>query len=373
VRSLALLIIVGCGQSAARPDHGDDGLPDEPDANVNVPDANVTAPPPDSSMDAPAADTRVPFGTPEHTWTWLDLPGTQCADGNPTGIGVNVSSDSHDVVVFFEGGGACWDATSCFVLRTAVHIDTDFNAATLQAELSYFPFDRSDTGSPLSRPTYIFVPYCTGDLHAGMRTATYDFFGPRQVHHVGATNTQLVVDRVHAALPDAAHVWVVGQSAGGYGATLNFHRFVAAWPGAELSLLQDSSPFIPVAANYGQWQASWLLQFPPNCTTCTTDFSAVIGAVHANSPTSRLGLLTFDNDTTIKLVFGYGLFDSVVAATNTLISTYYADSTTHVFELVGTDHTMLGGLATRVGPGGMHLSDWVNQWASDDPAWTSTR
>jgi hypothetical protein len=324
----------------------------------------------DAASDAVAP---VPFGTPEHVWTWVDLPGTACGDGNPTGIGVNVSSDSDDVLVFFEGGGACWDGTSCFGVHSAVHIDTDFNATTLQQDLGYFPFDRATTASPLAEPTYIFVPYCTGDLHAGMRTATYNYGGFKDVHHDGAINTQIIVDRVHAALPNAKHAWVVGQSAGGYGATLNFHRFAAAWPAAELSLLQDSSPFIHLAANYGLWKSEWMLQFPPNCPTCDSDFSAVVDAVHSNSPASRIGLLTFDNDTTIKLFFGYGLLDSIVAATNALIDNHYPAPTMQVFEIVGTNHTMLGGLATTVGPGGVHLSDWVHQWASGDPAWASAR
>src|SRR5262249_20784519 len=179
--------------------------------------------------------------------------------------------------------------------------------------------------------------------------------------------------RVHAALPNAKHVWVVGQSAGGYGGTFDFHRFTAAWPSADVALLQDSSPFISIAANYGAWKAEWALQFPPNCTTCTSDFTAIVGTVHANSPASRIGLLTFDNDTTIKLFFGYGALDSIVAATNAMIDNRYADPTTHVFEIAGTNHTMLGGLATTVGPGGVPLADWVRQWASGDPAWASAR
>jgi hypothetical protein len=333
--------------------------PAAPDSSANPGD--------DGSIDAP-------FDTPVGTWTWLDVPGMTCGNGAPTGIGVNRSTDSNDVVVFFEGGGACWDAASCFTVKSAIHIEDGYNAQTLAAELHYFPFDRTDPTHPFATPTYIFVPYCTGDLHAGVRTATYDVVGtPRMVHHVGGTNAQLVVDRVHGALPDAAHVWVVGQSAGGYGATLNLHRFRAAWPTAELAVLQDSSMFISVAANYGLWKAEWDLQFPPDCTNCTTSFPAVIDAVVAAEPNTRLGLLTYDNDTTIKVFFGYGLFDSIVAQVNTLVTVHYAAPTTHVFELVGVDHTMLGGLATITGVGGVPLATWVRQWASGDPAWMTVR
>src|SRR5450755_3874728 len=170
-----------------------------------------------SVTDGGAGDS-VPFGTPVGQWTWVDVPGMECGNGVASGIGVNRSDTSADVLVFFEGGGACWDTGSCFQANAAVQIQDGFDANTLQADLHYFPFVRTDQTHPLSAPTYIYVPYCTGDLHAGQKVMTYDVGGtPTRVHHVGATNTQVMVDRVHAALPDAQKVWVVGQSAGGYG------------------------------------------------------------------------------------------------------------------------------------------------------------
>ncbi|MEO8554262.1 MAG: pectin acetylesterase-family hydrolase [Kofleriaceae bacterium] len=320
----------------------------------------------DGARDGTSAD---PFATPVGEWTWIDLPGMVCGNGAATGIGVNRSATSSDVLVFFEGGGACWDTGSCFTLNAAVHIQDGFTATTLQADLHYFPFDRTDPADPLSAPTYIYVPYCTGDLHAGIETTTYDVAGtPKTVHHVGSINTQTMIDRVRAAYPAAPHVWVVGQSAGGYGATLNFHRFRTAWPAAELALLQDSSMFISIAANYGLWQSSWTLQLPPGCTNCEHDFRQLLAAELAAEPASRVGLLTFDNDTTIKLFFGYGLLDSIVAQVNSLIASFYTAPTTHVYEVAGTDHTMLGGYHANA-----PLNAWVRQWATGDPAWADVR
>jgi hypothetical protein len=257
--------------------------------------------------------------------------------------------------------------------NTAIHIQDGYSAATFAGDENVFPFKRTDA-SPLATPTYIWVPYCTGDLHAGINVATYMALGQtKNVSHVGGTNAQLVVDRVKAALPFAEHVWVTGSSAGGYGATLNFHRFAAAYPTAELALLQDSSPFVTVAANYGLWQAQWKLQYPPGCTTCTTDFTQVITAVTTANPASRVGLLTYDNDNTIKLFFGYGIGDTLVPATNYLLTNRYNLSKTKAFVLAGTSHTMLGQLQTDVGPapGNVKLSDWVDQWASGDAAWAT--
>ena len=57
--------------------------------------ADVTAGDDDAAV--ADADTSNPFGTPAHTWTWVDLPGMTCGDGTPTGIGVNAAPESDDV------------------------------------------------------------------------------------------------------------------------------------------------------------------------------------------------------------------------------------------------------------------------------------
>ena len=93
--------------------------------------------------------------------------------------------------------------------------------------------------------------------------------------------------------------------------------------------------FITMAGNYGAWQAEWTIQYPPNCTTCTTNMPPVIDTVIANEPNTRIGLLTYDNDTTIKLFFGYGLLDTIVPQVNSLVVNHYNATATHVFELVG--------------------------------------
>jgi hypothetical protein len=358
-----LVLLVACGHSGPPAAGGGDAP-----AASDGPAAGDTL----SNNDAEAAPD--PFTTPPGQWAWLDVPGMLCGNNTPTGIGVNLSTTSPDVVIYFEGGGACWDVTTCFETQTAIHIQDGYGSATFAGDEGVFPFKRTDTASPLATPTYIWVPYCTGDLHAGSNVATYSALGQtKMVSHVGATNAQAVVDRVHGALPNAAHVWVTGSSAGGFGATLNFHRFTDAWPTADVALLQDSAPFVTVAANYGAWQAQWNLQFPPNCTSCTTDFTEVVAAVTAARPTARVGLLTYDNDAVIKLFFGYSEGDTLVPATSYLLAQRYTAPTTQAFVLAGTSHTMLGSLDSLTGPapGDVKLSDWVTQWASADPAWAT--
>ncbi|HEY4244896.1 MAG TPA: pectin acetylesterase-family hydrolase [Kofleriaceae bacterium] len=309
-----------------------------------------------AAADAPAIDT------PENTWTWVPIAGTFCGNGTEAGIGVNRTSASQDLLVYFEGGGACWDYDSCFTQNLAVNIDITYDAAKFASDIGATPLER---GGPFANATFVFVPYCTGDLHAGQHVATYE---DKMVHHVGATNTAAFVAALQASFPGAQHVWVAGSSAGGYGATLNLDRFTSAWPTADVPLLQDSSPFVPPLANYDAWQTSWDLQYPPGCNGCATNFSSVISTLVAANPSSRIGLLTYNNDAVVSAYFGY---TSLVDATNTLVANEYSGPTAHVFELAGTSHTMLGGLATIVAPSGTSLATWVTQWATADAAWAN--
>ena len=62
------------------------------------------------------------------SWTWVDVPGMGCDDGSATGVAVNPAPGSGAgsggaLFIYFMGGGACWDASTCFVLNTAAPPD----------------------------------------------------------------------------------------------------------------------------------------------------------------------------------------------------------------------------------------------------------
>ncbi len=324
--------------------------------------------------DAPVVDgatDATPIAIAPNAWSFVPVPGTTCGDGSPAAIAVNGSpSGSGDLFVYFEGGGACWDETTCFTIMSATRIAAPYDLAAYQSELPTFSasplFARTDATNPFKDATYVYVPYCTGDLHAGTHVATY---GTHTVHHTGFLNASTFVDGLRPALPDLTRIWVTGSSAGGYGATLDMSLFATAWPTAEVDVLQDSAPFVDVLEAYDTWRTAWQLMFPSDCTTCTTSFPAVIDAVTAAFPKTRIGLLTYREDATIKQFFGYT--GSLATAIDSLVATQYAHATTHAFELDGTSHTMLGQYTTITGAGGVTLADWIAQWATGDAAWAT--
>ena len=61
------------------------------------------------------------------------------------------------------------------------------------------------------------MPYCTGDVHLGNITHSFDL---ADRHFQGHNNLRLMAERAHATWPTPSHLVVTGESAGGFVSTL---------------------------------------------------------------------------------------------------------------------------------------------------------
>jgi hypothetical protein len=364
------MLLLACNTSAG----GGAGVGDDvqPDASVTEADAGADG----AAETCSATSTAAPIVAPNEQWTWVPLDGMKCADGTSTGIGVNLTNRSDQVLVFFQGGGACWDAWTCFVLKTAAHIEGGYGASTFQSELATlsqsYLFQRDALNNPLRDISWIYVPYCTGDLHDGDRVATYDVFGPRTVHHVGSHNADVVLSRVAATRPESNPVWMMGLSAGGYGVGFNIAKARATWPCSNIRALADCSPSVPIEwQRYGSMKQEWSMKFPLACTDCATNLGALPAALRAEArPGDRYGLLAYTHDQVISIVLGV---EAETLRNQTLAEqTAMAGSSSQAaFVLEGDTHVMLGNAATLQTSNGMALTTWIDQWATNDPAWAN--
>ncbi|MEZ4320850.1 MAG: pectin acetylesterase-family hydrolase [Myxococcota bacterium] len=311
-------------------------------------------------------------GPVDDGWAFEPVDGMVCGGGAPTGIGVNEGSDPTRLVVYLVGGGACWDGVSCFVLEAAANLEVAWGEAHLEAELGPVRasglLDRDDTSSPLHTASWAYVPYCTGDLHIGDAVRYHDVFNPaRATHHVGNTNITLVLERLHAEHPDVEELWLLGSSAGGYAAQLQAHRFAETWPNAQLRVFADGSPMIqPGEGRWGLWQSAWNAQLPPGCTGCSASLPAVLAHQAAALPNVPFALDTYTEDLVITLFLAQPL-GGLAGPQAALIADQYGSDQLSVFRVEGTDHTMLGNPTGVVGPGGVVLRDWVDDWVAGRP------
>lgn len=67
-------------------------------------------------------------------WTFIGFPDSRCANGTATGIAINPVAEPRGVLVFMQGGGACWDAETCLVTKASVHLEDEVGEATVLAE-----------------------------------------------------------------------------------------------------------------------------------------------------------------------------------------------------------------------------------------------
>jgi hypothetical protein len=284
-----------------------------------------------------------------------------------------------DLVVFLNGGGACWDYLTCFVLELASR--GPFGRAEFErlgaTALHGSILDRSLPENPFRDASLVFVPYCTGDIHGGNRVVTYSGAGgARAYHHVGRANLLAFLPRIAATWPAPRKLVVSGSSAGGFGAVLNYDTFRRQWPLSEAYLIDDSGPPLEVGAVsqalLDAWFASWRLDevLDPLCgAPCRAGLSPALSALVQKYPDDRIALLSSLRDTVIS---SYFLLDGsrLEAALLKLSAEVIGPSqNARVFLVPGDGHTMLGGPAAHVQ--GAPLLTWLEQQVNGDPAWKS--
>lgn len=147
--------------------------------------------------------------------------------------------DPSKVLVYFQGGGACWDDLTCSI-ADAIFSDRvtepeDFN---LLAEQFNFGIFNTDDDGDYKDYTLLYIPYCTGDVHWG--DATVEYANDLVIHHRGYQNTKAALEYLYARVYDPREVFVTGCSAGAYGSVLNSVHIAEHYPNSRMAVLADS-------------------------------------------------------------------------------------------------------------------------------------
>jgi hypothetical protein len=319
-----------------------------------------------------------------------------CGYGQPTGFEVNVGTGS-DVLFYLEGGGLCWDEASCEAgvsalpgVAPAHHFTSGYDEQTFKTDREQSGlFDRTRANNPFKHSTIIYIPYCTGDFHAGSTTRWF-FTAQKTAHWAGRKNLDLFLSKVVPALPDASRVTLAGSSAGGFGALINFWHVKEAFGKTRVDLISDSSPALwnnsLIFAGLDSWNVAAAL--PPGCPQCKDSMRELYPYYATTYAGSRLALTTNDKDIAMA-VGGYGLlpypqfYDAVRDLT---VHTLEPLQSWKYFVAGGTEHPLMDNLdavsqphccswilglcAQRICGNPLTLGDWLTQMRTDDPTWT---
>jgi hypothetical protein len=325
-------------------------------------------------------------------WVWVDVPEAKCRGGSGTGFGVRLNSSSDKLFIYFEGGGACFNGASCLGNPDS-YSQASFNGWTNGGGKSGV-FDTANADNALKDWNAVYIPYCTGDVHAGNATGVdVPGLGPKNQFFAGFANVGHFLERIVPTFASAKKVVITGVSAGGFGAAFNYHRIAQAFCPRPAILIDDSGP--AMADQYvapclqERWRTLWGLNanLPADCADCSPPGGGGIlnymDYLGARYPGARLTLISSTEDGTIRQFYGFGQNNcanidgfpsSLPAATYTagledlrtnhskppaLWASYY---------LPGTAHTYLGGgsySSTTVG--NTKLINWVADVVNDGP------
>jgi hypothetical protein len=197
-----------------------------------------------SALSGPAAATdATPPAAEAQAWAPFDGgPDAVCADGSPVHYLEHVA-DPTRVVLYFEGGGACFSADTCaFDGPDKSYISSSLATPELMAQRGGM-FDLADPRNPLADFSFVYVPYCTGDVHLGDVERAY---APGlTVEHRGHPDAMVALDHLAQAYPDARQIVVTGSSGGSVPTPLYAGLVADDFPDARIVSVADSSGAFP--------------------------------------------------------------------------------------------------------------------------------
>jgi hypothetical protein len=171
-------------------------------------------------------------------WERIQTGGrTACARGGRYAFWLR-RGDPKRVVIFFQGGGGCFDVRTCapgsfwFDDRVDLQDDPGFVGGML---------DLDDARNPFRDWSFLYIPSCTGDVHIGDRVVRY---GSTTIRHRGWANSRAALSAAFRAFPDPDSVFVTGCSAGSVGSAFHVPTVLARWPRARVTQLGDSLAFV---------------------------------------------------------------------------------------------------------------------------------
>jgi hypothetical protein len=223
--------------------------------------------------------------------------------------------DPKKLLIFFDGGGSCWDPNTCIGSVLTENPLFTFNVDTLDELKKEGGVARSceeNQHNPFCDYTQVFIPYCTGDVFWGSNDTEYEYDTDGNgdvetyiIHHRGYDNFRAVLDWLSDNLTQMPEkVVVAGASAGGgYGAIGAFPAIKEVFSGSTKTyLLIDSSNgvinqdfFNRALAMDGKWGIKNLpdyLQVAITSSTPDTLFVNMLNELANNYPESRIGQYT---------------------------------------------------------------------------------
>jgi hypothetical protein len=357
---VVLCMVAGCARQPRVAQAGEVG----PVAPASAPSTRTPAP-------RTWADTTKPLSSLSKGWNRIPgREGTGCAHDSTFNFKVRPGLPDK-VMIFLNGGGACWRAAECDPKSKPTYTMTADSAN--DASVRQGIFDVANEANPVRDYTMIYVPYCTGDVHLGTRTVDYEKGAARTfaVRHEGAANLEAVLDWVYSNVRNPRMVFVTGVSAGAIPSPVVAAKVARHYPRARVVQLGDAaggyqSPAVP--ALLAGWGATDYLQRDPayrNLDSADFSFERLYLAASRSAP--RVHFAQFNAAEDVTQLYFLALLGIRNQPLSKLLGADLAQisngtSWFHSYTAPGKTHTILRSNAmytTKVD--GVLFNDWLTQ------------
>ena len=302
--AVALVALLACGDDdAATSDGGVDGGADATSDASDASDASTT--------DAPMLNDLPALDELEDGWNEL-VPGgpTVCSRGSEFAFFVHPGT-VNKLVVDFIGGGACWSFDTCAFATSIFSDSVEPVRDAIELGVAVGIYDRAHAENPFADWTHVIIPYCTGDIHWGDATTSYDN-GTSEItiRHRGAANARVVLDWIYDNVLSPEQVFVTGCSAGSYGSIGWSAYLMEHYTDTPIVQFGDSGAGVITETffrdSFPSWNAEamlpdWLPGLDPGMVDVfeleLADVYEVIGAAYPSNVVSQYNTTFDDNQT----------------------------------------------------------------------------
>lgn len=314
----------------------------------------------------------------EPGWNRIDGdPSTICSLGSPYAFFV-APGDARQLMVYFAGGGACWNAELCNDKARPRRFSAAVNAQRPRNGI----FDTTRADNPVRDFTKVFVPYCTADVHLGARTTTYTLPPSNgepertiEIHHNGGANAEAALNWIYAHVASPQTILVTGESAGS--AATPFYAAVLAdhYPAARVVQLGDASNAYEgasaAATSWGLYARLRAAKAFRGLDSTTFDYLSLFQLTARSSPRITFAVVNSLDDS-VQTFFLRSL-DQNSPTTATLLARHDRELSRsipgyHSYTYPGWKHTIIGRPEFyTLAVDGIRLRDWVAQLLDGSP------
>jgi hypothetical protein len=290
-----------------------------------------------------------------------------CLDGSPFQVNVRRGT-TDDVILYLEGGGACWNAQNC-------------SASSGTAKRQAGPAPAGDPGildddnpdNPFAGWNVVYASYCDGSVWGGDTEVDY---GGGVVYHHGFQNVTAAVDVMLDEFPAPGRVVLAGSSAGGYGTFTGFGVLRIALPDTPLWIFDDSGPGIenpddPQARQTRIDNWGYFERIAPSCERCGEQITYLTAWALDRDPALRVAYFNFLQDAVLRFFFAMeaGPLDHLLREVTGDVQSLHPGRMKR-FLINGASHTTLldGGFYDNT-LDGITVARWTSAFLGGDADW----